>query len=406
VPYTFTTDGNGSHTFWGGAISSSSFGGVKSAGTWTLTDPRTQQTTTIAANWSVTTGIAKIDGTISSPTNITGATTSQSYTAEVSLTNFSPSVTYTITHSGTNGRIGTSSSSFATSINVPTDGNGSATIWYRSIASSSYSTAVSMPTLTLTGGGANRSYTPTWTVTTSNDPTVGTFTTPVPTTNAALNTFYSSSTLFTGAANTAYTVTIVGGTVSMDNLSWSTGCSYTTNENGQATVWIRIKSPGIANSTQSSGTITLTHKASGKKTTYDPIYTVTTRGNPAFSSLNIVWTTDPGYVASGARNTYYYKNYGGTQCNAIGYYLTASLSNGSTTYGYLYDISGDNVNWGKTAQVYVELNGTFTLYARGLSNNGPANQYTHKIGAITMRITDNQYNVVAYYNPNFFINTA
>jgi hypothetical protein len=208
-------------------------------------------------------------------------------------------------------------------------------------------------------------------------------------------------------ANANFRLDIASGSISLDNATWVTSVNFTTNSSGTATIWFRVLSPNSYSSSASPATLTLTHVATGSKQTFNSTYTVATKGAPAFSSLNIVWTTDPGYVASGVRNTYYYKTYGGTQCNATGYSLTASLSNGSTTYGSLYDISGDNVNWGKTAQVYVALNGTFTLYARGLSNNGPANQYTHKIGAITMKITDNLYPTVStFYSPNFFINTA
>jgi hypothetical protein len=284
----FTTSPTGTVSFYYTLVSANTFNGAVDPGKFTLSAPGQTSVIISPVGWSITTGVAKIDGTISSPTNITGAIRSQAYTAEVSLTGFEPNVTFTISHSGSPGKIGTSNSSFATSINVNTDGNGSAIIWYRLTASGNYSSDVSMPALTITGGGANRSYTPTWKVTTVASPENIPIPDPSSPSEVFVNQWYSAPVPITGGVpGQSYTLSTVGlgtlsGQLSNNNSTWGNSTTFTINSLGNATIYYRLYSENYSNGTSSMPALLLTVNGTGETRQFTTGWTITTILN-AFS---------------------------------------------------------------------------------------------------------------------------
>jgi hypothetical protein len=286
--YTFIADEYGSHFFFGSITSSSAFGGVLSAGAWLLTDPITQQKWTNTTNWTIATSAATVSGTISSPANITNAIRDQEYVAEVNLTGFDRNIPITISHTGVSANLGTSSSSFNySSININTDPAGAATIWYRLKASSNYSKVVSMPALTLTGNGASRLYTPTWSVTTVGSPLSVTIAEPPATPgDVYINKWYSTSVSITGGVpGQGYTVSTVGfptprpGQVGNDGSTWGESTSITMDNFGKATLYYRLFSSNFSLGTITMPAMLLKYNSTGESKQFTTGWTVTTLTN-------------------------------------------------------------------------------------------------------------------------------
>jgi hypothetical protein len=139
-----------------------------------------------------------------------------------------------------------------------------------------------------------------------------------------------------------------------------------------------------------------------------PTITIAGLPPPAFALISYNVNLPPPLTeTNGARNTYYYRTFTFTEVNVGGYTLNATLT-ATGTYGPSYDISSDNVNWGKTCSWTVAGGagtGTFTLYCRGLSANAAVSSNSHKMGVVTFTVPGNQYNISNVFPTGFAITT-
>ena len=346
-----TSNASGTITFYYRVTTPTTFNTPISVGTLSLTAG--DQISIYTTNWSATSRVFKILGTLTNPVNVTrSALNTVNKSAAATITGLETNYTYTL--SAASGLISASATSgFATSISIASNASGAITFYYELTSPSEFGGSITMGQLTLTGNGETQAYTPTWSVTNKAIDVIGTLANPSSITTGVLNKTFTSdpATIIDLEKSYTFTLSAASGLISASATSgFATSISITSNASGAITFYYQLTASGIVAGKVTMGTLTLS--GSGSNQTYTPTWSVTTRALDMNADYDFSGTGIVGTLLSDV------------PINTL-YTFKASYRNLEPNYEFIIspanaEVSLDNQVWGRSVRVTTPANPALT----------------------------------------------